>query len=198
MSQVIAEGSILLTNSLFLRVSLARIMALRFEGHQPVIVAIDGQPSDPHEPEGGRVVVGPAMRIDIELDMQGDPGRRYGVVDDFYDGLSYTLTNLAYEEGRPIREHPLEASLTLPRNPIPESDLATAVNHEIVLQGGMMGGGALSGVGGMNGMATLGMDGGHAWGINGMSMTGDGHAGMQPIFRRALADLPQDGFNIGK
>ena len=54
--------------------SLARIMALRFEGHRPVIVAIDGQPCDPHEPEGGRILLGPAMRIDVMLDMQGEPG----------------------------------------------------------------------------------------------------------------------------
>lgn len=162
--------------------SLARIMALRFEGHRPVIVAIDGQPCDPHEPEGGRIVLGPAMRIDIGLDMQGEPGRRYAVIDDFYDGLAYTLTNFAYDDGPPLREHALDAPLTLPRNPVPEPDLATAERHEIVLQGGMMGGGALVGVGGMGGMATPGMDGGPAWGINGMSMTGDGHAGMQPIF----------------
>lgn len=162
--------------------SLARIMALRFEGHRPIIIAIDGQPCDPHEPEGGRIVLGSAMRIDIVLDMQGKPGERYAVVDDFYDGLSYALTNLAYEEGSVLREHPLDAPLTLQRNPLPEPILANAERHEIVLQGGMMGGGPLSGVGGMNGMATPGMDGGPAWGINGMSMTGDGHAGMHPIF----------------
>jgi len=46
----------------------------------------------------------------------------------------------------------------------------------------MMGGGALSGIGGMNGMATPGMGGDAAWAINGMSMTGDGHAGMPPLF----------------
>lgn len=162
--------------------SLARIMALRFEGHRPMIIAIDGQPCDPHEPEGGRIVLGSAMRIDILLDLHGKPGERYAVVDDFYDGLSYTLTNLAYEEGNPLRDHPLDAPLALPRNPLPEPDLANAERHDIVLQGGMMGGGALAGVGGMNGMATPGMDGGPAWGINGMSMTGDGHAGMHPIF----------------
>jgi FtsP/CotA-like multicopper oxidase with cupredoxin domain len=68
--------------------ALARIMALRFEGHRPVIVAIDGQPCDPHEPEDGRLLLGPAMRADILLDMQGEPGKRYRVVDDFYQGLS--------------------------------------------------------------------------------------------------------------
>ncbi|TIO90261.1 MAG: multicopper oxidase family protein, partial [Mesorhizobium sp.] len=70
--------------------ALARMMALRFEGHRPVILAIDGQPCDPHEPDDGRVVLGPAMRVDMALHMQGKPGRRYRVIDEFYDGLAYT------------------------------------------------------------------------------------------------------------
>jgi FtsP/CotA-like multicopper oxidase with cupredoxin domain len=162
--------------------ALARMMALRFEGHRPVVVAIDGQPCDPHEPENGRLVLAPAMRIDIVLDMQGDPGSRHAVIDDFYDGLAYTLTNLAYGKVFPLRVHPLDASVGLPRNPLPEPDLANAVRQEIVLQGGMMGGGKLAGVGGMTGMGMPGMNGGAAWAINGMSMTGDGHAGMTPQF----------------
>ncbi|MFK0690800.1 multicopper oxidase family protein [Mesorhizobium sp. IMUNJ 23033] len=162
--------------------SLARMMALRFQGHSPVAIAIDGQPCDPHEPEGGRLVLAPAMRIDIVLDMQGDPGSRHAVIDDFYDGLAYTLTTLAYDAEPPLRAHPLDASLALPLNPLPAPDLANVVRQEIVLQGGMMGGGKLAGVGGMMGMATPGMHGGAAWAINGMSMTGDGHAGMAPQF----------------
>jgi FtsP/CotA-like multicopper oxidase with cupredoxin domain len=164
--------------------SLARIMALRFEGHRPKIVAIDGQPCDPHESEGGRILLGPAMRIDIALDMQGDPGRRYAVVDDFYDGLSYHLTQLAYDERPPLRAHPLDAPLDLPRNPLLEPVIAEAERHELVLQGGMMGGGAMAATGGMmsGGMmrGMMGMGGGASWAINGMSMTGDGHAGMEP------------------
>lgn len=162
--------------------SLARIMALRFEGHRPVVVAIDGQPCDPHEPEDGRLVVAPAMRIDVLLDMQGDPGKRYAVIDDYYDGLAYTLTTLAYDNAPPLRAHPLHAPVVLPRNPLPEPDLARAERQEIVLQGGMMGGGKLKGVGGMMGMGMPGMNGTPAWAINGMSMTGDGHAGMTPQF----------------
>lgn len=127
--------------------SLARIMALRFEGHRPLVVAIDGQPCDPHEPEGGRLVLAPAMRIDIVLNMQGDPGKRYAVIDDYYDGL-------AYDAAPPLRAHPLDAPLALPRNPLPAPDLAGAVRQEIVLQGGMMG------------MGMPGMNGGAAWAIN--------------------------------
>ena len=158
--------------------ALARIMALRFEGHRPVVVAIDGQPCEPHEPADGRLLLGPAMRLDVVLDMQGEPGRRYRVVDDFYDGLSYWLTELAYDEKPPLRAHPLEAPLALPSNPLPEPNLATAERHELRLQGGMMGGGPMAGMGGM-GMSDMGHDA--SWAINGMSMTGDGQAGMRPL-----------------
>jgi FtsP/CotA-like multicopper oxidase with cupredoxin domain len=161
--------------------ALARIMALRFEGHRPVIVALDGQPCEPHEPEDGRVVIGPAMRIDVILDMPGEPGRRYAVIDDFYDDLSYTLTYFDYETTPPLRFAP-SAQLILPGNPLPMPDLAKAIRQDIVLQGGMMGGGMMGGVGGMNGEAMPGMDGGPVWAINGHSMEGDGHAGMQPLF----------------
>jgi FtsP/CotA-like multicopper oxidase with cupredoxin domain len=155
--------------------ALARIMALRFEGHHPVIVAIDGQPCEPHRPPDGRLVLGPAMRVDIILDMTGEPGRRYRVVDDFYDGLAYWLTQLAYDEAPAVRGRAHDAPLALPRNRVPEPELATAERHELHLQGGMMSGGAMVGMG-MSGMGRSA-----TWAINGMSMTGDGHAGMAPL-----------------
>jgi FtsP/CotA-like multicopper oxidase with cupredoxin domain len=155
--------------------ALARIMALRFEGHRPVIVAIDGQPCEPHAPADGRLLLGPAMRIDVILDMIGEPGQRYRVVDDFYDGLTYWLTQLAYDEAPSVRGRAHDPPVVLPRNPLPEPDPAAAEQHELHLQGGMMGGG------GMAGMGMSGMSGGATWAINGMSMTGDGHAGMAPL-----------------
>lgn len=161
--------------------SLARIMALRFEGHRPIVVAVDGQPCDPHEPEGGRLLLGPAMRVDLVIDMQGEPGRRYQVIDDFYEGLSYWLTKLVYEDKPPIRARLLDTPPSLLRNPLPQPDLAAAERHELRLQGGMMGGGAMMGMGGMRGMAH-----GASWAINGMSMTGDDHADMTPLLTLKL------------
>ena len=155
--------------------SLARIMALRFEGHRPVIVAIDGQPCEPHEPETGKLMLGPAMRLDVVLDMQGDPGRHYRVIDDFYDGLAYWLTELVYDTAPPLRAHPLDAPLALPRNPLLEPDLMSAERHDVTLQGGMMS------QMGMGGMGMPGMSRGAVWAINGMSMTGDGAADMPPM-----------------
>ena len=162
--------------------SLARIYALRFEGHHTVVIALDGQPCEPHEPEGGRIVLGPAMRADVVIDMTGKPSQQFSVIDDFYDGLSYALANLTYDAGPPMRVQALDAPLPLSPNPLPEPDLANAVKQEIILQGGMMGGGKLKGIGGMMGMAMPGMGGGPIWAINGMSMTGDGQMDMAPLF----------------
>jgi FtsP/CotA-like multicopper oxidase with cupredoxin domain len=158
--------------------ALARIMSLRFDDHRPVIVAIDGQPCEPHEPKNGRLVLGPAMRIDVVLDMQGEPGRSYRVTDDFYDGLSYWVTKLKYDEGPAVRSSHVSAPLALPRNPVPEPDLTTAERLELTLQGGMMSPVA--------GMGMMGMGHRAAWAINGMSMTGDGHADMPPLVTLTL------------
>ena len=150
----------------------ARIMALGFGGHRPTIIALNGQPCEPHEAKGGRLVLGPAMRADVILDMSGEPGGRYAVTDDFYgDQLAYTLIELVYDAKPPLRAHPLDAPVRLPANPLPKLDLKAAERHEIALQGGMM-----SGIG----MMGMGMRGA-AWAINGMSMTGDGAADMPPL-----------------
>jgi FtsP/CotA-like multicopper oxidase with cupredoxin domain len=163
--------------------ALARIVGLRFEGHKPVVVAHDGQPCDPYQPEDGRVVLGPAMRADVMLDMTGKPGQTYRVIDDFYNDLSYKLADLAYDPGKPAREPSSEPPPKLPANPLPEPDLAAAERHEIALRGGMMGGmGMMSGGGMMRGMGMMGGDGA-TWAMNGMAMTGDGQPDMPPLFK---------------
>jgi FtsP/CotA-like multicopper oxidase with cupredoxin domain len=164
--------------------ALARIIGLRFEGHKPVVVAHDGQPCDPHSPEGGRVVLGPAMRTDIIIDMIGKPGQSYRVIDDFYQDLAYKLINVDYD-GNPAREPRSDAPPKLSANPLPEPDLDAAERHEIALQGGMMGGMAMMRGGGMmrrGGMMGGMIGGGATWAMNGMSMTGDGQPNMAPLF----------------
>jgi len=157
----------------------ARIFALTFEGHDPRIVALDGQPVAldgqpvaPHAPAGGRVVLGPAMRADVVLDMAGDPGARFRVIDDFYPRRAYRLLDLAYGAEAPLRTSPLDAPIRLADNTLPEPDIASAEGHRIVFAGGMMGG-----------MAGAMMDGrwrdirdmmhdGKMWAINGIAATG--------------------------
>lgn len=123
-----------------INVANARFFALNFARHQPVIIALDGQPCDPHAPEDGRIVLGPAMRADVMIDMSGRPGEKFTVIDDYYKKAAYRLLDLAYQRQRPLRESPLDAALRLPANPLPEPKLRGAVRHEVLLEGGAMGG----------------------------------------------------------
>jgi FtsP/CotA-like multicopper oxidase with cupredoxin domain len=69
----------------------ARIFGLEFRDHEPRIVALDGQPVEPHRPEGNVVVLGPAMRADLMIDMLAEPGSRHPVHDGFYRRQAYRL-----------------------------------------------------------------------------------------------------------
>ena len=116
----------------------ARIFGLIFAGHRPTVIACDGHPVEPHEASDGRIVLGPAMRIDLIVDMTGKPGERFQIIDSFYRGLQYRLLDLVYED-QPLREQPLQDPVALPANTMPEPDASHIERHEIVFNGGMMG-----------------------------------------------------------
>jgi FtsP/CotA-like multicopper oxidase with cupredoxin domain len=118
----------------------ARIFGLEFQDHRPMVIALDGQPVEAHEPSDGRVVLGPAMRADFVVDMSGKPGKRFTVSDTFYRGLEYRLLDLVYEDEPPLRRDPLDAPLRLAANTMPEPDLRAAERHGVAFGGGMMGG----------------------------------------------------------
>jgi FtsP/CotA-like multicopper oxidase with cupredoxin domain len=159
--------------------AVARIFGLEFQGHRPQVIAYDGQPVAPHEPQGGLLVLGPGERIDVVVDMTGAPGERFAVVDRFYRQNAYELLALAYGKEKPLRAR-FDAATALPPNPTPEIDLARAARHEIVFAGGMgpgmMGGGGSMGRGPMGGGMRGGGMTGMAWTINGVAVTEDGHA----------------------
>ena len=153
----------------------ARIFALEFEGHAPQIIALDGQPVEPHAPSRGRVLLGPAMRIDLLLDLTGKPGQRFRVIDSFYRTLEYRLLDLAYTDDAPSRNLADAESIRLPDNPLVEPDLRTAVRHEVILGGGMMGGMMSAMMDGKRAdMRTL-MHNGLVWAINGIAARGHVH-----------------------
>jgi FtsP/CotA-like multicopper oxidase with cupredoxin domain len=174
----------------------ARIFGLEFKEHRPLVIAFDGQPVEPHAPEGGRVVLGPAMRTDLVLDMTGKPGSTMAVIDSFYDRLAYKLVDLAYGSEPPLRPQPLARPAALAANPVPEPDIAKAQRHDVTLTGGMMGGmgmgggmGGMMGNGGMMGKGGMGMggmmSGRSMWAINGVAVPAGDMAHMKPILTLA-------------
>ena len=157
-----------------INVANARIFGLELRGHRPRVIALDGQPVEPHEPEGGRIVLGPAMRADLVVDMPGEPGDRFAVIDTFYRGSEYRLLDFVYDSAPPVGAQPLEAPIGLPPNSVPEPELEAAKRYEVTLYGRMMGGGMGGMMGGGQGMMhgmVRGTQRSGIWGINGFSMT---------------------------
>jgi FtsP/CotA-like multicopper oxidase with cupredoxin domain len=147
----------------------ARIFGLRFQGHEPRIVALDGQPVEPHAPEGGVFVLAPAQRADLVIDMVGDPGSRHEVHDGFYRNLEYRLIEIAYAAEPPLRTRPLDAPIRLPTNPLAEPDLVRAERHDLVMTGGMMGN-------------MRGLPRGMAWAVNGTANSCGSGKVIDPLF----------------
>lgn len=147
----------------------ARIFGLRFRGHRPRVVALDGQPVEPHEADGEVVVLAPAQRTDLVLDMLGEPGSRHEVLDTFYRRSEYRLAEVAYSTELPVRTGPLAAAVALPPNPLSEPNLARAERLEVVFSGGMMGN-------------MRGMQSGMAWSLNGAANGCGSGATLDPLF----------------
>jgi FtsP/CotA-like multicopper oxidase with cupredoxin domain len=149
----------------------ARIFGLDFRGHAPLVIALDGHPVEPHKPENGRVVLGPAMRADVLLDATGEPGRSYPVVDDFYPRQAYRLLDLRYATNK-LRGAAGAALSKLAANPVAEPDLSRAERHTIEFGGGMMGS-----------MPMTGMMRGMAWTVNGKAVAEHDH---EPVLKLGL------------
>lgn len=163
----------------------ARIFGIDFGEHKPVIVAIDGQPVAPHNPENDLLVLGPAMRIDVVIDMVGDVNQRYTLTDPFYQGLKYRLVDLVYTD-TPMRDRIPDWDMQLSANPLAEPSLGEAERHEVTFNGGMMGGMVMQEMGGSMGHELMGamgsmmtmMHSGKIWFINGVAA--EGHI-MEPM-----------------
>ncbi len=148
----------------------ARIFALDFSPLEARIIAIDGQPVTPHD-SGGNIVLAPAMRVDVVLDMTGKPGDRYSVVDRYYRDFNYALVDLLYTSTSK-RINLLNSPIELTPNPVPEPLLENAVHYQIEFDGGAMSpmaGAVLDGK--WQDMRNM-VHSGKFWAINGVTATG--------------------------
>ncbi len=157
----------------------ARIFALDFGDLAPQVIALDGQPVTPHASQDARgwVVIGPAMRVDLMIDMTGAPGETLTITDRFFADRNFEVVDLAYSE-TPLRDAPPDWDMALAPNPLPEPDITRARRHDVTFTGGMMGGMVeremgLSGSSGMmgGGMMSRMHDGG-IWLVNGVAAEG--------------------------
>jgi FtsP/CotA-like multicopper oxidase with cupredoxin domain len=160
----------------------ARIFGLVFADHTPTIVALDGHPVTPHAPNDGRIVIGPAMRVDLIIDMGAAPNSRFKVTDTFYKGMEYRLFDLVYAS-QPLRTTPPPPVASLAPNPVPEPDLGAAQRHDVALSGGMMGQMASAQVDGRTMDIRTMIRHGLIWAINGVASSEHVHEPMATLAR---------------
>jgi FtsP/CotA-like multicopper oxidase with cupredoxin domain len=108
------------------------------------------------------------MRADLLVELNGEPGQRFRVIDRFYDGLNYRLLELVYMTEQRLRVD-RSAIVRLPPNPMVEPDLKAAERHQVTLGGGMMGQMRSALMGGKRTDIRTLVDNGLIWAINGVA-----------------------------
>jgi FtsP/CotA-like multicopper oxidase with cupredoxin domain len=120
-------------------ISNANVFGIKIDNHVMRVIAIDGQPVDPFEPDEGYVVLATAQRADVIVDASAKPGKRSSIRLVTYDG-EQTLGELVYHETERRREMPMATPVVLPANPLDTKlDLAQARSVSLVMDGGAMG-----------------------------------------------------------
>ena len=146
----------------------ARVMAVRFDGHGPIIIALDGQPVAPFAPDGDVVLLAPAQRADVMLDLAADVGTKAKITV-LTQREALHIGNLVYDARRRRRAKPLSDQFALPANPMPSDlDLKNAITTDLVMSGGAMGAMASARYQGQEyGLRELARTHGKVWAFNG-------------------------------
>lgn len=117
----------------------ARIFVLRLQGMDGWTVALDGMPLAAVEPVQGEIVLAPAQRVDLIVDVTagaGDPAALLAFMDDdsWQALIEVTVTGRTEAQARP-------APVPLPANPNSDlPDLSEAITLDMAMEGGAMAG----------------------------------------------------------
>jgi len=113
----------------------ARTMRFGIASHQPWLIALDGQPIPPVQLGEKGVLLAPAQRADLAIDIAGKPGDRIPIVE-LSTGDELIAGYLQCEQGK--ESQPKVESYELLKHIIPQPDLSKATNHELLMSGGAM------------------------------------------------------------
>lgn len=117
----------------------SNIFGLKFEGHDPWIIAEDGDPVSPRKADGGVVILGPGQRADVVIDGNAKSDL-HKIVARSMTGQS-VLASLKYVAARnPLKGLAGTQVTKLAANPRPILDLTNARRLTLNMEGGAMGG----------------------------------------------------------
>jgi FtsP/CotA-like multicopper oxidase with cupredoxin domain len=111
------------------------VIALKIEGHDVRVMALDSQPAEPFPARGGALVLAPGARVDAFIDATAPPGSMSAVL--LHDGKEpRSIARLVASKEPPLRDAVLPAAPPLPSNGLPaQLDLKNALRFELTLGG---------------------------------------------------------------
>ena len=111
------------------------VIAIKIEGHEVRVMAIDGQPTEPFIARNGAVVLALGTRVDVFIDATAAPGSTSSIL--LHDGKeARPIARLIVSNEPAIRNAPLPPAPPLPSNGLPaQLDLKNAVRADLTLGG---------------------------------------------------------------
>jgi FtsP/CotA-like multicopper oxidase with cupredoxin domain len=111
------------------------VIAVKIEGHEVTVMALDGQPSEPFPARNGALVLAPGGRVDAFIDASAAPGSASAIL--LHDGKeARPIARLVGSNEPPLRAAALSPALPLPSNGLPaQLDLKNAQRFDLALAG---------------------------------------------------------------
>jgi FtsP/CotA-like multicopper oxidase with cupredoxin domain len=108
-------------------------IAMKIEGYEVRVMALDGQPSEPFPARNGALVLAPGGRADAFIDASGPPGSASPIL--LHDGKeARPIGRLMISGESPARDKPLPVAPPLPSNCLPaQLDLRNAERFDLAL-----------------------------------------------------------------
>ena len=109
------------------------VIAMKIEGYEVMVMAIDGQPSEPFPARNGALVLAPGGRVDAFIDANAARGTASAIL--LHDGKeARPIARLVASNETPLRAAPLPPAAALPSNGLPaQPDLKNAQRFDLAL-----------------------------------------------------------------
>jgi FtsP/CotA-like multicopper oxidase with cupredoxin domain len=109
------------------------VIAVKMEGVEVRVMALDGEPAEPFPARNGAMVLAPGGRADAFIDVSAAPGSTSSIL--LHDGKeAHPIARLVVSKEAPLRDAALPAASPLPSNDLPaQLDLKNALRFDLTL-----------------------------------------------------------------